>query len=87
MLFDKTVLLTEEERANPLLVFQELFIDYKPHELHNILAVMVEVCVTSDNTEFSEPTARQDLFTTGRHLQKVIQAMYAILRQNDPSWP
>lgn len=81
MLFDKTVELTEEEKANPLQVFQDLFIDYKPQELHNLIAMIVEVCVTTDNTEFSEPRNREDLFTSGRHLQKAIQAAHLLVNR------
>ena len=81
MLFDKTVELTDEEKANPLQVFQDLFIDYKPQELHNLIAMIVEVCVTSDNTEFSQARDREDLFTSGRHLQKVILAAHFLVEQ------
>ena len=81
LLFDKTYILTADERKSPLQTLQELEVDYKFHELQEIISVVVEVCLTTENEEFSDPIQRANLLTEGRHLLKVLEVCSLLIKQ------
>ena len=81
MLFDKTAILTVEERKSPLQTLKELRADYKLDELYEFISTMVEVCITTENAEYSDPIQRSDLLAQGRHLLKTIEASYLLVEQ------
>jgi len=82
MLYDRGSLLTAEERKTPLNKLQELVFDYKFHELHELISTMVEICLTTDNIEFSESLDRADLLDQGRHLLKTVEVAYILAEQS-----
>ncbi|HEY4208080.1 MAG TPA: hypothetical protein VGM31_14750 [Puia sp.] len=73
-LFDRVICLDEEDRREPMRVFKRFFSDYRLHELRHILWGMVEVCLTTDNDEFSEPAERADLLLRFRHFEELLEA-------------
>jgi hypothetical protein len=56
-------------------------IDYRLHECRTFLWIMVETCLTTENSEFSEPDARADLLLRFNHLQKLFEAAFIIADQ------
>jgi len=72
--FDKIIYLEEEDRQDPLRVFRRFFSDYRLHEVRHILWSMVETCITTDNSEFSEPGDRADLLMRYRHFEELLEA-------------
>ena len=81
-LFDRILLLEEEERREPIHVFERFFSDYRLHECRYILWAMVETCLTTDNTEFSEPGERADLLMRYKDLERLLEAGHLLLRQH-----
>jgi hypothetical protein len=73
-LFDNILLLGEEEREDPMTVFERFFSDYRLHECRYILWTMVETCLTTDNAEFSNPEERSDLLTRYKDLERFLEA-------------
>jgi len=73
-IFDKILYLEEEDRQEPLRVFRRFFSDYRLHEVRDILWSMVETCITTDNSEFSEPGDRADLLMRYRHFEELLEA-------------
>lgn len=77
--FDKVIYLEEEDRQEPLRVFRRFFSDYRLHEIRDILWTMVETCITTDNTEFSEAGDRADLLTRYRHFEELLEAGWLLV--------
>jgi len=82
MLFSKPVSLTEEERKTPLEMLGELHVDYKFYEHQEFVSTIVEVCLTTENDEFSNPIDRSDLLNQGRHLLKVLEICSLLVKQS-----
>lgn len=81
-LFDRILLLSEDEMLEPLEVFERFFSDYHLHECRYILWAMVETCLTTDNTEFSEPAERASLMMNCRNLERLLEAGTLILKRS-----
>lgn len=79
-LFDQVMRLEEGERKEPLGVIDRFFTDYKLHEFRHILWTMVETCLTTDNSDFSEPGERADLLLRYNDLEKLLEASYLVLK-------
>jgi len=83
MLFDKTGLLAAEEKKSPLQMLRELEVDYKFHELQDIISTVVEVCLTTENDEFDDPIQRANLLAEGRHLLKVLEVCKLLITDRE----
>ena len=81
LLDDHTPLLSQEKKENPLQTLKELAANYKLDELREYISVMVEVCLTTESSDFSEPMQRSDLLTQGRHLLKIVEAAYQLIEE------
>ena len=81
-LFDGILLLEKEEVQEPMAVLERFFTDYRLHECRYILWAMVETCLTTENTEFSEPGERADLLMRYKDLERLLEAGTLILRQH-----
>ena len=79
--FDQILLLTEDEMQDPISVFEQFFSDYRMHECRYILWTMVQVCLTTDNTEFGHPEERADLLLRYKDLERLIEAGTLILKK------
>ena len=81
-LFDRVLLLGEEEVREPIVVFERFFSDYRLHECRYILWSMVETCLTTENTEFSDPGERANLLLNYRNLERILEAGTLLLREH-----
>ena len=73
-LFDNILFLKDEEKKNPLGVIEQFFIDYRLHECRHTLWAMVETCLTTDNSEFSDPEERANLLQRHKDLERLLEA-------------
>jgi hypothetical protein len=73
-LFDRILLLKDEERQDPMGVIERFFSDYRLHECRHTLWAMVETCLTTENTEFSDPEERGNLLQRYRDLERFLEA-------------
>ncbi|HWB90515.1 MAG TPA: hypothetical protein VG605_01630 [Puia sp.] len=80
-LFDRILLLEEDEAQEPIGVFERFFSDYHLHECRCILWNMVVTCLTTDNTEFSEPAERASLMMNYKNLERLLEAGSLLLEQ------
>ena len=81
-LFDQILLLEEDEAREPMDVFERFFSDYHLHECRNILWSMVVTCLTTDNTEFSEPAERASLIMNYKNLERLLEAGTLLLEKH-----
>jgi hypothetical protein len=81
-LFDRILLLEEDEAREPMDVFERFFSDYHLHECRNILWTMVVTCLTTDNTEFSEPADRASLIMNYKNLERLLEAGTLLLEKH-----
>ncbi len=81
-LFDRILLLEEDEVREPMEVFERFFSDYHLHECRCILWNMVITCLTTDNTEFSNPAERASLMMNYRNLERLLEASTLLLERH-----
>jgi hypothetical protein len=82
-LFDQVLRLREEEKREPIIVIERFFGDYRLHECRHYLWTMVETCLTTDSTEFSDPEERADLLLRYKALEGFLEAGYLLLLQHE----
>lgn len=75
--------LTEDEKANPVQVLRQFFEDYKLSELLYCMGEMVEVCLTTDNTQYSQPEERGDLLTRSRDIIKALETVFLLVQNKE----
>jgi hypothetical protein len=80
-LFDKVIRLDAEEQADPFLVFDRFFNDYRLHEWRHNLWTMSEVCLTTDNPQFASAEERANLLLRYQDLEKLLEAAFLALQQ------
>jgi len=81
-LFDKILLLEDNEVREPMRVLERFFSDYRLHECRYILWTMVETCLTTDNTEFSDPSERASLMMNYKNLERLLEAGILLLQRH-----
>jgi hypothetical protein len=81
-LFDKILLLQEDEVREPMDVLERFFSDYHLHECRYILWTMVETCLTTDNPGYSEPEERASLMMNCKNLERLLEAGALILERH-----
>ncbi len=84
-LFDGILQLKEDEIQDPMKVLEQFFNDYRLHEWRDMLRTMVETCMTTENTEFSEPSERADLLHRKNDLERLLEANSLLLQQRRPA--
>lgn len=84
-LFDGVLLLGEEEVREPIAVFERFFSDYRLHECRYILWTMVETCLTTENTEYSDAAERANLLLNYRNLERLLEAGTLLLKRKEKS--
>jgi hypothetical protein len=82
-LFDQVLLLTQDEMQDPAGVFEHFFSDYRLHECRYILWAMVQTCLTTDNTHFSNPEERADLLLRYEDLQRLLEAATLLIKKQE----
>jgi hypothetical protein len=80
-LFDGVLYLKEEEKKDPMLAIERFFSDYRLHECRHLLWTMVETCLTTDNTGFSDAEERGNLLLHYQDLQRLLEAGVMLLKQ------
>ena len=80
-LFDGVLYLQEDEKREPMLVIERFFSDYRLHECRHHLWTMVETCLTTDNTGFSDAEERGNLLLHYQDLQRLLEAGVLLLEQ------
>jgi hypothetical protein len=80
-LFDGVLCLKEEEKRDPMVVLERFFSDYRLHEWRHSLWAMVETCLTTENSEFSDPEERGNLLLQYRDLERLLEAGSLLLQQ------
>ena len=80
-LFDGVLFLNEDEKQDPMLAIERFFSDYRLHECRHHLWTMVETCLTTDNTGFSDAEERGNLLLHYRDLQRLLEAGVTLLEQ------
>lgn len=81
-LFDRILLLEEHEVQEPMVVLERFFSDYRLHECRYFLWTMVETCLTTDNTEFSDAEERASLMMNYKNLERVLEAGMLLLQRH-----
>jgi len=81
-LFDRVLLLGEDEAQEPMVVLERFFSDYRLHECRYILWSMVETCLTTENTEYSDPGERANLLLNYRNLERILEAGILLLKRH-----
>lgn len=80
-LFDRVLFLNEDEKQDPMLAIERFFSDYRLHECRHHLWTMVETCLTTDNTGFSDAEDRGNLLLHYRDLQRLLEAGVTLLER------
>ena len=81
-LFDGVLHLKDDEKQDPMLVIERFFSDYRLHECRHHLWTMVETCLTTDNTGFSDAEERGNLLLHYRDLERVLEAGAILLERS-----
>jgi hypothetical protein len=79
-LFDQVLLLAENEKQDPIGVFERFFTDYRLHECRYFLWAMVQTCLITDNTEFGNPGERADLLLHYKDLERLLEACTLVIK-------
>lgn len=75
--YNQPILLTEEEKKNPLPVIREFFGDVKLVEVRMHLYNLLEVALTRPNTIYDETSERDHLLFFIKQFEKIIDATFA----------
>ncbi|MBS1663944.1 MAG: hypothetical protein JST68_23055 [Bacteroidetes bacterium] len=81
-LFDRILLLKEDEKQYPMGVIERFFNDYRLHECRDTLWSMVETCLTTDNAEFNAPEERGNLLQRYRDFERFLEAGHLLLQEH-----
>lgn len=76
--YNKSILLTEEELANPMIVLQQFFEDYHLIEARKHLHSLLEVAITSSNDMYAEASERDSVVYFCERVEKVIEIIWVI---------
>ncbi|HLI92871.1 MAG TPA: hypothetical protein VKU83_04660 [Puia sp.] len=86
-LFDNVLHLNEEEKADPMLVIERFFGDYRLHECRHQLWTMVETCLTTDNDGFNNASDRGNLLLHYRDLERLLEAAAVLMNKRPRETP
>ena len=73
-LFNQPILLSGEERKNPLLTIEAFFCDYKLYEVRDFFHKIGDVCLTTDRHPFCEAEARSDFLAMKERTLRLFEA-------------
>lgn len=72
--YNKPILLTEEELANPMIVSRQFFDDYHLIEVRKYLHSLLEVAITSSNNLYAEANERDAVVCFCESIEKFVEA-------------
>jgi hypothetical protein len=76
--YNQPILLTEEEKQDPLPVIKRFFEDVKLVEVRTHLYNLLEVPLTTPNTIYDEASERDTVLCCVKQLEKVIEIAYIL---------
>ncbi len=82
--YNKPILLTEEELANPMIVVQQFFDDYHLIEVRKHLHSLLEVALTSKNYLYDEASEMDAVVCFCERIEKLTEAVYELCKINSP---
>jgi len=77
--YNSFILLSENEKQNPLNVLARFTEDYKLSELREILFDINYACLISDLPPYDDPGARADLVLHNRRLEELFEALFLFI--------
>jgi len=81
------LLSSSEEPIQPAEVISNFFMDFSVPEVRDMLSQLIEVAITTDNVEFSEPESRSELMCFYHRLGELIEAVYTSATTDQSSSP
>lgn len=72
--YNNPILLTEEEKLNPVEVIKEFFSEVNLLEVRMHLGKLIEVALTSNNYFFLESSERGEILAFSKQLEKLVEA-------------
>ena len=78
--FNQLLLLTEEEKQSPSLVFERLCVDYNLAELREICENISSVCLTSDFPPYDDGNERANLQLFCKNALTLFEAVFCFVR-------
>jgi hypothetical protein len=79
--YNKPIWLTEEEKENPMSVIQGFFEDVKLIEVRQHLSNMLEVCLASSNSLYTDSQERDAVLCFYNQLEKLVDATYVLSKK------
>lgn len=80
-LFNQVLILEDASPQTAIEFLKSFTVDYRLEECRSFLWSMVETCLTTDNSNYSEPENRADLLLRNCHLQKLFEAVFVMADQ------
>jgi hypothetical protein len=81
--YNNPVYLTEEQKANPVQVFCDFFVDYHFIDIRQLQAEVTETCLTTDMPPFDDAEERANFLSFQRKLISVLEAAAILAKQSD----
>ncbi len=78
--YNQPILLTEEEKQDPLSVIREFFEDVKLIEVRIHLYNLLEVALTTPNTIYDDASERDAVLCFIKCLEKIVDANYRLIK-------
>lgn len=73
--YNKPILLTEEELANPMIVVRQFFDDYHLIEVRKHLHCLLKVAITCNNDLYAEASERDAIVCFCERVEKLAEAL------------
>lgn len=73
--YNQPILLTDEEKQDPLLVIRAFFEDVKMVEVRTHLYNLLEVALTTPNTIYSDASERDAALCFVKQLERIVEAI------------
>ena len=80
-LYNQVILLSETEKAEPLVVIQAFLEDHKLYEIRDLLYWISNVCLTTDRYPFCDPETRSDFIKEIEEIEKVFEALSPVVKR------
>jgi len=78
-IFNQILLLPDKSYEAAMACLEDFVSNYNLAEIRQILWDMVENCLTSGESNYSEPGARADLLLQFRHLQELVESAFVMV--------
>jgi hypothetical protein len=79
--FDRPHLLTREQQTKPLDFIREFFDHVRLYEIRETMSELLEIALTTSNSEFSEPRQRSNAICFCHLIQQLVEASYILAKE------